>query len=81
MEKLSGIQENREFVEARETSRNWGTMLVWALVLGLLDILGLGLARAQEGPIGIGRNFPEFTLTTFYGAKRHINKHRRKVCL
>jgi len=81
MEKLSGIQENREFVEARETSRNWGTMFVWALVLGLLAILGLGLARAQEGPIGIGRNVPEFTLTTFDGEQLNINKSRGKVVL
>ncbi len=56
---LSAIPESRP--------RRWGVILVWALVLGLLALLGVGLIRAQQGPIGVGARVPDFTLTTFDG--------------
>lgn len=75
------MEENTEFVEAPTASRNWGTLLVWALVIGLLAIVGLGLARTQEGPIAIGREVPDFTLTTFDGELLNVEDFRGKVVL
>jgi cytochrome c biogenesis protein CcmG/thiol:disulfide interchange protein DsbE len=40
---------------------------VWAGVLGLLALLGFGLIRRQQGPVGVGTRMPAFTLTTFGG--------------
>jgi len=81
MEELDGIQENRVLVEAHKASRNWGTLLVWAFVIGLLAVVGFGLARAQEGPIAIGKEVPDFTLTTFDGEQLNVEEFRGKVVL
>lgn len=81
MEELAEMQENKEFVEVQKASRNWGTLLVWAFVFGLLALVGFGLARAQEGPIGIGKEVPDFILTTFDGEQHDIQDYRGKVVL
>lgn len=47
--------------------RRWGTAAVWVAVLGLLTLVGFGLIRRQQGPVGVGSRMPEFTLTTFDG--------------
>lgn len=44
-----------------------GPLLAIAGVVLLLVVLGLGLIRAQEGPVGVGSQAPDFTLTTFEG--------------
>jgi cytochrome c biogenesis protein CcmG/thiol:disulfide interchange protein DsbE len=69
--------------EITETEKriNWGVVLVWVLVLGLLALVGFGLVRAQEGPIGIGKIVPDFTLTTFDGEQLNIADYRGKVVL
>ena len=45
----------------------WGTIAAWIGVLALLGLLGFGLLRSQQGPVGIGQRAPDFTLTTFDG--------------
>jgi cytochrome c biogenesis protein CcmG/thiol:disulfide interchange protein DsbE len=57
----------------------WGSILTVILVLGLLLIVGLGLMRAQQGPIGIGKMVPNFTLTTFDGAQYSIEDYRGQI--
>jgi cytochrome c biogenesis protein CcmG, thiol:disulfide interchange protein DsbE len=59
--------------------RRWGVILVWGLVLGLLAILGLGLIRSQQGPVGVGATVPDFTLTTFSGESIDIQELRGQV--
>lgn len=81
MEKLSETQEIVELAAANKPSLNWGSLLVWAFVFGLLAIVGLGLARTQEGPIAIGKTVPDFTLTTFDGEQLNIEQFRGKVVL
>lgn len=72
----------QELTEKQGEKRvNWGVILVWVLVLGLLAIVGFGLIRAQEGPIGIGKTVPDFTLTTFDGEQHAIADYRGKVVL
>ncbi len=73
-----------EFVENSRTNekpRPWGTILVWIFVIGLLIVVGLGLLRAQQGPIGIGKRVPNFTLTTFDGEQYSIEDYRGKIVL
>jgi cytochrome c biogenesis protein CcmG/thiol:disulfide interchange protein DsbE len=54
-------------------------ILVWGLLLGLLAILGLGLIRSQQGPVGVGAMVPDFTLTTFDGGTIDIRELRGQV--
>jgi cytochrome c biogenesis protein CcmG/thiol:disulfide interchange protein DsbE len=44
-----------------------GVVLAWTALLGLLAILAFGLGRAQQGPIRVGSQAPEFSLKTFDG--------------
>ena len=45
----------------------WGRILVWVGLLTLLGILAWGLIRNRQGPVSIGSQVPDFTLTTFEG--------------
>ncbi len=56
-----------------------GGLAVWAVVLGLLAVLGFGLIRTQQGPIGVGSEVPEFSLTTFEGEQIDIMGLRGQV--
>jgi cytochrome c biogenesis protein CcmG/thiol:disulfide interchange protein DsbE len=56
-----------------------GPLLVVVAVVLLLVIVGLGLVRAQEGPVGVGSTAPEFTLTTFEGEQISLAALRGQV--
>jgi len=47
------------------TRPQWGRILAWAGLVGLLAIVAVGLMRTQQGPVAIGQKAPAFTLTTF----------------
>ncbi len=59
----------------------WVRVAIWAAVLGLLAVLGLGLIRTQQGPVGVGSRVPSFTLTTFDGESIAIDDLRGRVVL
>lgn len=44
-----------------------GALAALVLLFLLLLVLGLGLVRAQQGPVATGMKAPEFSLTTFEG--------------
>lgn len=50
-----------------KTGPRWGRILAWGGLFLLLAIAGLGLIRAQEGPVQVGKKAPDFVLTTFDG--------------
>lgn len=52
---------------AARVGRRWTTLAVWIAVFALLAVLGIGLVRSQQGPIGVGTRIPDFSLTTFDG--------------
>lgn len=74
-------QENPPETNQASRPRRWGVIFAWALVIGLLGTLGLGLVRAQQGSIGVGSRIPDFTLTTFDGEQIRIADLRGKVVL
>ncbi len=45
----------------------WAQILVWGFLLGLLVVLGIGLARVQRPVIAVGRAVPDFTLPLYEG--------------
>jgi cytochrome c biogenesis protein CcmG/thiol:disulfide interchange protein DsbE len=49
--------------------RRWGVIAVWAAVVSLLAIVGIGLIRSQQGPVGVGSRPDPFTLRTFDGVE------------
>jgi cytochrome c biogenesis protein CcmG/thiol:disulfide interchange protein DsbE len=59
--------------------RKWGSIFVWAGLLGILLLLALGLTRARQGPVGVGETVPDFILTTFDGKQIDIKDLRGKV--
>ena len=59
--------------------RRWGVIIAWIIVLGLLAVLGFGLTRAKQGPVGVGQNVPDFVLTTFEGDQIDIHDLAGKI--
>ena len=57
----------------------WGAALVWIGLLGLLALVGFGLIRTQQGPVGVGAAMPDFTLTTFDGDVYDTAQQRGRV--
>lgn len=57
----------RKPVGVRTAGLSVGAVVAWALLLGLLAIVALGLVRAQQGPIQVGAAAPDFRLETFGG--------------
>ena len=45
----------------------WVQVIIWALLVGLLVIVGIGLRRAQQGTVQPGEQIPDFTLTLYSG--------------
>ena len=62
-----------------KTGPQWGRILAWIGLALLLGLLFLGLQRAQEGPVQIGRQAPDFTLTTFDGENISLSELKGKV--
>ena len=52
---------------ARRGAPLWVQLLVWAGLLALLAVLGLGLFKAQNPILSVGSQVPDFTLTLFDG--------------
>lgn len=42
-------------------------IVVWAFLVGLLVLMGLGVSRAQQGTVQPGDKVPDFSLTLFSG--------------
>jgi cytochrome c biogenesis protein CcmG/thiol:disulfide interchange protein DsbE len=62
-----------------QTNPRWGRILAWGSLFLLLAIVGLGLIRAQEGPIQVGKKAPNFVLTTFDGEEVRTQELSGKV--
>ena len=57
----------------------WMTILAFTALLGFLIFIGVGLQRAQAGPITIGKKVPNFDLTTFDGETIRLENLLGKV--
>jgi cytochrome c biogenesis protein CcmG/thiol:disulfide interchange protein DsbE len=60
-------QDSKVLEAASPRFVSWPRILSWAAVLGVLGLVGFGLVRAQQGPVGVGDRAPHFTLQTFDG--------------
>jgi cytochrome c biogenesis protein CcmG/thiol:disulfide interchange protein DsbE len=76
MDKIDASTENES---QQEHHRRWVPILIWVVVLGVIIVLGLGLTRSRQGPVGVGDDVPGFVLTTFEGEKIDIESLRGKV--
>lgn len=57
----------------------WGMILAWVSVIALLLLVATGLFRSSEGPVAVGQEVPNFTLTTFEGEQIQLLDLRGKV--
>lgn len=57
----------------------WVYIVSFAVLLGFLGIIGLGLRRASAGPIVVGDQVPAFNLTSFDGQPFSSKEHAGKV--
>ncbi|OGO16796.1 MAG: hypothetical protein A2Z14_06995 [Chloroflexi bacterium RBG_16_48_8] len=73
------IEELSNKERQTEHPQRWGAILVWIGVLGILLVLGLGLTRSKQGPVGVGEKIPDFILTTFDGDQIDIEDLRGRV--
>lgn len=65
---MTEIQEiNPDATPKSRSLPSWVIILAFAILLGFLTILALGLRRTQSGPIVIGQAVPPLQLTTFDG--------------
>lgn len=55
------------------------SIVILLLLVALLVVLGLGLVRSQQGPVGVGTDVPDFTLTTFDGHQLSTTDYRGQV--
>ncbi len=60
---------------------HWGRIVVWFGLATLLVIVGLMLARRQQGPVRVGEMAPDFSLTTFEGQTYKLSDLTGKVVL
>lgn len=56
-----------------------GALAAWIGVFALLALLAFGLLRSQRGPVAIGEEVPDFTLTTFEGEQISLEELKGKV--
>ncbi len=73
---------NTEVPVAKPKTRRvpiWAGVIAFAVLFGFLILLGLGLIRAQAGPITIGQRVPPITLTTFDGKSMVTTQMAGKV--
>lgn len=56
----------------------WGRLVAYALVIGLLALMGWGIVQAATGPVNSGQA-PDFSLTTFQGETVALNELRGQV--
>lgn len=74
------ITESTVFEDGSKPTRlPWGRALAWVGLFALLGILALGLLRTQQGPVSVGQQVPDFTLTTFAGEQIALADLRGKV--
>ena len=66
--------------EAQTPNRpRWGRLLAWLGLIALLLLLFTSLRRSQQGPVGVGKKAPDFTLTTFDGEQVSLSDLKGKV--
>lgn len=56
-----------------------GALAAWVGVFALLALLAFGLLRNQEGPVTVGEDVPDYTLTTFEGDQISSDDLKGKV--
>jgi len=74
--------ENNQFEEQTKDKKalpRWVIIAVFAGLLAFLALIGWGLKNAQQGPVQVGQNVPEFELTTFDGEKINTKDLTGKV--
>lgn len=75
------VENDLQTQEHRHRLPSWVVILAFAALVAFLVLVGLGLRRAQSGPIAVGQKVPDFSLTTFDGQTINTEDYAGKVIL
>lgn len=75
------VEDNIRTQEQQRRLPTWVVVVAFAILVGFLVLVGLGLRRAQSGPITVGQKVPDFSLTTFEGTTINTADLKGKVIL
>ncbi len=75
----TNLDEVKKSNPAQFPRPRWGRIIAWLGLGTLLFILFLGLLRTQEGPVGVGKEAPDFTLKSFDGQEYVLSQLKGKV--
>ena len=78
-EQETGAAETENNPESRRSF--WAWLLIWAGVIGLLVLLGIGLQRTQVQPVAAGEPAPDFSLASFSGEQINLADLRGKIVI
>ncbi len=73
------IEDGTVTEEQQNPGRPWGRIVIWLALFAFLILLGVGLSRTQQGPIGVGAKAPDFEITTFEDEVIRVKDLRGKV--
>lgn len=63
----------------RRSLPTWVIVLAFALLIGFLALLWMGMQRSKAGPISVGQDVPDFIFTSFDGQTTHTSELKGKV--
>ena len=73
-------EENESMTTSQTQGHSFfGRILVWGGLISLLGLVFIGLLRAQDGPVRIGKKAPDFSLVSFDGQEFSLSELRGKV--
>lgn len=77
----ANLNNSNQPKDEKASRPRWGRILAWFILGTFLFVLFLGLIRTQEGPVGVGKKAPDFSLTSFDGEKYTLSELKGKVVL
>lgn len=75
------VEEESPLQEQHRHLPTWVVALAFTVLIAFLVLVGMGLRRAQSGPISVGQKVPAFSLTTFDGQTINTEDYTGKVIL
>ena len=64
---MGGERTQEDVTRPRRSVPRWAQILIWAALIALLILVGMGLKRSQQGTVQPGDKIPDFGLALYSG--------------